>query len=475
MISLSGIGSGLDIQTIVKQLVAAEGQAKTRSLDTREGSYNSQLSALGRFKSALSGLQTAAASVADSSELLKLSTNLSDIDYFTATANSSSDTGRYSVEVVSLAASHKISTLGYPDVNTEVGSGIINISSGANSFSVSIPSPAEDPTKQSLNSIKDAINAEVANESVIASVVTVDDGIGGTEARLILTARDTGVSNAISVSVLDNDGDSSDGIGLSALTYDASAGSGNMTALVTAKDAIVKIDTLTVTNESNSISNVIPGVTLELKKAEIGKLVKLEIGIDSLATKDSINNLVQAYNSLVDTYNSVAGYNADTETGGVLLGDYLSRQTMTDVRNLFRAQTGSVKFPTLFSAGIEIDSKGKMQINSARLETLLASSPDELGKIVSGNDGIAGKIEARLNEVLGVGGSFDKRTTSLNSSLDKVNTEREALTLRLDALEGSLLKQFIVMDSLVAQYGATGSYLSNQLAALPGFSTIKSR
>ena len=471
MVSLSGIGSGLDIQSLVSQLVAAEGQAKSASLTRRETAYETQLSALGSLKSSLSTFQTASSALADSDDLLKLTTSSNGEQFFTATANSDASKGTYSIEVLSLATANKLASSGYANNLSTVGSGTLTISSGLNSFDVDIPTSAEQPGAQSLQAISDAINNSTDNDSVLASVVTVDDGLGGSEARLILTSRNTGTTNSINITVTDDDNNSTDSSGLSALAYDTSAPSLNMTVLVAAKDAVVKVDTLQVTKASNSIDDVIEGVSLDLTKAEIGTISTLTITLDKEATKEGINSFVESYNSLVSTYAKLTAYDSENESAGALLSDFLTRQIMNDVREIIRSDTGLSDYPTLFSAGIEIDTDGRLSLNSSRLDTLLDSKPETFVSILSGENGIASQIEARIKDSLDIGSTFDKREGALEASLNKIADERDELARRLEIVESTLLKQFIAMDVLVAQYGATGDYLSNQLAALPGFAT----
>lgn len=465
-ITLSGVGSGLDIQSLVSQLVQAEGQAKNNALDRRESNYQTELSALGQLKSSLSSFQDAAAKLADGDDLLQLSATSGDEELFTASASSTATAGNYSIEVLNLAKAQKLSSNGFSSGDDTIGTGTLSFSSGDNSFSVDIAAGSD-----SLFDIRDAINAAADNSSVTASVINVDDGAGGTEARLVLTAKNSGTANTISVTAIDDDGNSTDAAGLSQLAYDIAGGTTNLSELVTAEDAKIRIDGLDVTRSSNSISDAIGGVTLDLNSANVGQTVSLAVAVNSESTKESVQAFVDSYNSLVSTYSSLTGYNADTETGGALQGDYTARQIMNDVRSLLRETSGSGEFSSLFSMGIEIDQYGKMSVDSTKFDEVLNSRPDALTSLLSSENGIAGKIEARLKDALDLGGIFDSRTNSLNQRIDQISDERLDLEDRLATLETRMLNQFIAMDTLVAQYSNTGSYLSSQLAALPGFTS----
>ena len=462
-ISLSGVGSGLDIQSIVTQLVAAEGQAKTSALNSREASYKSELSAIGKIKSALSSFSDASKALKDPENLLAVKASSSSDSLFSAAASSTATSGTYSVEVSNLASAQKLSSTGFATADEAVGSGFLYITSGENSFEVEITSD-----KPSLSDIRDAINSKTDNESVIASVILVDDGLGGSEARLVLTAKNTGTENAITVTVDDDDGTDTDTSGLSQLAYDSGAGVTNLSELVPAEDALIRIDTLDVTRSSNTITDAISGVTLELKSEGTGVL---EVGVDNEGTKDRVQSFVDSYNALISTYKSLTGYNSETETAGALLGDFTTRSAVDGLRTILRETSSNPSYPSLFSVGIELDKDGLMRLDSTKLNSVLSTAPEALTNLLSGEEGIAGRITENITGLLELGGGFSNRSKSINTSLDRIEVDRERLDLRLSKLETSLLDQFIAMDLLVAQYSSTGSYLSNQLAALPGFSS----
>lgn len=465
-ISLSGIGSGLDIQSLVSQLVEAEGEAQTNALDRRESNYQTELSALGQLKSSLSSFQDAAATLADSDDLLSLSAISGNEDLFTATAGSSASAGEYSIEVLNLARAQKLSTAGFSSSSDTLGSGTLTITSGGSSFDVTIASGSD-----SLADIRDAINTSADNDSVSASIINVDDGNGGTESRLVLTAKNTGTDNEISISVSDDDGNNTDASGLSQLAYDTAGGITNLSELVAADNALIRIDGLDVTRSSNSISDAIGGVTLDLKSASAGQIINLSVSVDTASTKESLQTFVDSYNALATTFANLTGYDADDEEGGALQGDYTARQIMNDIRSILRTTTDNGEYSSLFSMGIEIDQYGKMSIDSTKLDEVLTTRPEALTGLLSSDEGIAGKLETRLDEALQTGGIFDTRTSRLTESIADVDLERLDLEERLSTLETRMLNQFIAMDTLFAQYNNTGSYLTNQLASLPGFTS----
>jgi len=469
-ISLSGLGSGLDIQSLVTQLVASEGQAKSANIDRREESYQTQLSALGKLKSALGNFKAAAEALANSSELTNLEASVSDETVLSTEANSLASGGSYSVDVQNLAVAHKLSSQAYTNAETSVGSGgALTITSGTNSFTITVvadPDPSIDTS--SLSSIRDAINSSQENQSVTASIINVDDGSGGKESRLILTARETGLVNAITVSANDSDGDSTDTSGLSALAYDIASNAANLVEIVPAEDSLVRIDdAFVISNSSNTVSDAITGVTLELKSEGLSSL---NVSVDTETTKESFQEFVDSYNALISTYKSLSSYDESTNTAGPLSGDFTIRSIIDNTKSIIRTNDVALEFQNLFSVGIELTKDGSMIIDNAKLSASLTRNPKAISDLVSGETGIAGRLDSLLGTKVELGGTLDLKTKALNASITDINAEREALDLRLSTLEKSLLDQFIAMDILVAQYNSTGSYLASQISALPGYS-----
>jgi len=227
-ITATGIGSGLDVESLVSQLVLADVQPAENRLNSSEAKYQAELTAYGSLKGALAGFQSSVASSAASSQYVgkTASTSLSDI--VTATAEQSAPEGSYALEVQSLAEAQSLASSGYAATTSTVGTGTLTITLGtvtydANSGSVTgFAAKADvtpvtitiDSSNNTLSGVKDAINASDAN--VVASIV--NDGSGY---RLVLQGQDTGAENAVTITVNDTgDGDSTDAAGLSNLAFD---------------------------------------------------------------------------------------------------------------------------------------------------------------------------------------------------------------------------------------------------------------
>lgn len=466
MISTLGAGSGLDLQNLVSQLVAAEGQPTTARLGRRETEYQANLSGLGQLSSALSQFRGAVAGLKDAASFNKRSITLAKQDFFTVSAASTAALGNYEVEVTRLARSHKLTSAGYANEQAAVGTGTLTISAGASALQVTI-----DGTNNSLAGLRDAINQAAAGNGVSATIINADNGAGGTASKLLLTSLETGAANQISVVVNDSDGVSTDPSGLSAFAYQA-IGTQNLSVAQTAVDAQILIDGQTITRASNSIGDAINGITLNLSKAEPGTKVTLGVTLDQAGVTKLVTDFAAAYNSLNKTTRGLSSFDQQGGTAGLLLGDATLRGVERRLRGLvFGDQGASPTLPNLSAMGLAANADGSLAVDQAKLGAALEQNFDALAKFFSGADGLAGKLVALADDYVGGAGAIAGRTASIETSLHRIEDQRGQLNVRLDNLEKRLRAEFSALDRLVASLKTTGDYLAQQLASLPGFSS----
>ncbi|OZB74773.1 MAG: hypothetical protein B7X37_04550 [Halothiobacillus sp. 14-55-98] len=450
-ISFSGIGSGLDIQSIVTQLVNAEGQPQKQLLSDKQASLNTTLSALGQLKSGLSGVQSAIDALQNLDTFRARSVSVGDSTLFSATASPGTALGSYQVEVDQLATAQKLASPGFTNASSTVGAGTLDITAGTSAFSVSVAST------DTLSTVRDKINAATGNQGVQASIINVDDGAGGTTSKLVLTASNTGTANGISISAVDSDGNNTDTTGLSVLA------SNNLTQITAAQDAKIKIDGMSITSASNTISTAINGLTLTLNKAQVGTPTGLEITTDNSTVTAALQNLVTKYNAYQKTYASLTSYDQTSNSAGPLLGDSTATSTNRSLRSLFgnNFATGSTSVQNLADIGLQIDSKGVMTLDTTKLDAALASDPTAVKSMLSDStNGLTAKVDAVLNPYLQFSGVFDSRSQSINNQLQTITQQQSNLQNRLDQYQKSLMAQFTAMDSYVAQMNQSLSFLS---------------
>lgn len=439
-ISSAGIGSGLDVANLVRQLVSAERAPQDARLSATKSKINVTLSALGTFKGGLSALQAAVDAVKGSSSAIgKLATAVSSEGYFTASASGNAVPGRYDIEVLSLATAHKVASTPFAGgASSVVGNGTVTIGVGADSFQVNLADGAN-----TLADLRDAINAASDNTGVNATLLTEDSGT-----RLVLTSRTAGTAEALTVTTA-----------LFA-TSDVQA----------ASDAQIEIDGFTYTGSSNTITGALDGVTLNLSKAEVGKTITLAVTNDQTAASEAIQNLVRAYNAVVGVVKKHASYDAATQTGGALMGDIAVRSAMQQIRTVLGSENGGGSISMLSQLGISTQTDGTLTVDSSKLGTALSNNAEAVRNLFAGTGGIGEKLSAVLDGYLDTDGRLGAQTERLQARLAAITDQTEALDRRMALVETRYRKQFTALDSLLGQLQSTSNYLSQQLANLPGSS-----
>ena len=385
--------SGLAIDSIVTGLMTIEKQPLNQ-LQTQINSYNTKLSAYGTLKSGLSTFQTALDKLSTAAKFTAQSATLSDDKSIVATADGTATSGSYSIAVSQLAASQKLATTAFANTSDIIGSGTLNISFGtytaadaANGTAASFTANPNkeaisitiDSSNNTLSGIRDAINAQ--NASVSASIV--NDGTGN---RLVITSKETGEVNSMKIDVTDADGNSTDGSGLSALAYDplAAAGGGkNMTQLVAAQNALLTVDGLAVSKASNTLNDVIQGVTLNLKSVTSSNTT-LEVATDTSAIQDSVQSFVDAYNKLNTSLRDLTKFvEGGSSSNGPLLGDATARDISVKLKAMLsKASPTATTFRTLADIGIKSSSTdGSLSLDSAQLTKALNTNLSDVAKL----------------------------------------------------------------------------------------------
>jgi len=455
-----GIGSGMDINGIVTQLVAAEGQPAMNSINRKEGEANDRLSALGRLKSSLSDFRVATGKL---NELGAFSTNKAtsqNEDILTVTSGLGAAAGSYSLEVQQLAEAHKLTSAGFVGNSSVVGSGSLTLSVGGSAFSVVL-----DGTNNTLQGVRDAINGATDNSGVNASIINVDDGLGGTVAKLVLTSKETGTANNIAVTAVEDPAVP----GLSSLVYDpAGTGITNLNEQNAAQDAKVLVDGQLATRSSNSIDDIIQGITLDLKTAQTGTVFNVDVSLDEESIKTVAEGFVSAYNGLMSIVKDLGKFDPEGDESGALIGDSTLRNVQTQMRLAVSdtVSSASSSFNSLAMIGITMDRDGAMSLNGADFSDALKTNLNAVSDVFASSDGVAARLDSRLDQYLNSGGTFDLQTKSLNKQLSGLSDDRDKVTLRLDNLERTLMKQFIAMDVAVGRFQSTGAYLAQQMANL---------
>lgn len=394
-ITAPGMGSNLDVNSIVSQLMAVERQPLAL-LDRREADYKAKLSAYGTLKGALAAFQTTMQGLADPARFQAATASVADTSILTATTSTGKAVpGSYSVEVQQLAQQQKIRSEGFASTNSTVGSGTLTIQygdydSGLNTFTLNNAKPAQtlviDPANKTLSGVRDAINA--ANIGVSATIIN-----DGSSNRLVLTAKDAGATNSIKIIASDDDGTDLDNAGLSQLAFDptAAAGSGkNLTQVQAAQDAKLQIDGIAISKSSNTITDAIEGVTLNLLKNNAGTLTTLDVARNTTGVKASVEAFVKSFNAVNQTLADLSSYNTVANKGGVLQGDSAALSVQRWLRATVSAATGSASgaagsFTSLSQIGVAFQKDGSLALDATRLQTAMDAGFDQIASLFAAN------------------------------------------------------------------------------------------
>ena len=451
-LSAPGLGSGLDVNNLVTQLVAAERSPVEQRISRTQTGIDSKLSALGVMRGVLSTLQSSVGALRTENQVLARRAVSSDPTILRATASTSAPVGTYSVEVLALATTHKLVSEPYAGGSGSlVGTGELTFTQNGEEFVVA----ATD--SMTLAQLRDAINTAPDNRGVRASIVQADDG-----ARMVFTAAASGSAQAINVQVTPPNGT------LKKLEYDPGQGQGQtppMTVLSAATDAQVKIEGFSVSAAGHTVAAAIEGVTLDLVTSKPGTTVTVTVSPYVASVKEKIAKFVNDYNNAAGTMASQRSFDGGTRKAGPLLGDStllgVESRMRRDITGVIQPLPGSPS--TLSEIGIGFGVDGRLVVNDGRLSAALQSDAVGVAKVLAGNGGIAKRLYDTIEGAIGLGGQVVGRTDSLQAQRRDLQKQREALDVRMQLVEASYRRQFGALDAMLTDMQSTGRYLAGAL------------
>ena len=454
-ISTPGIGSGLDVNGLVSKLMAVEQQPLTK-LATREAGFQAKISAFGSINGVLSALQTAAQTLTSSLTFTGTAASVSDPTVLSASTGGGAAAGSYSLSVTQLATSHIVSSDPlnlYATTADTFHTGTLAISiGGGTATNVTI-----DSSNNTLAGIRQAIND--ANAGVNATIIN-----DGTTNRLVLSSNTSGSVGAITVAATDLGGPGSGTHALSEL------GSG-LVLTQAAVDANLSINGLAITRSSNTITDAINGVTLNLTKVGTAMLT---VARNTTATTSAITTFVTAYNAAVAQLKSSSAFNTTANTASALTGDSTVRSVLSQLASLVQANVTGVSggISRLSDIGIAVQKDGTLATDTAKLQAALSDPNTDVATLFrstsTGNTGVAVRFNDLLSGIVGSTGLLAARTNGITSSITSIGKQRVSLNLRLANVEKRYRAQFTALDTLISSMQTTSTYLTQQLASLPG-------
>lgn len=358
-----GLGSGVLTNDLVEKIIGATREASDQRLERDETVLDARITAYGEIKSLASILQSATSALSLPSTAGSTTASSSDESILTTEASILAEPGTYSVEVLNTAKAHSVVTDAYSSIDEIIGVGEIQITFGEITYDGTggFLNQDIDPTKggppitiddsnKTLSGIREAIN----NANIGAKASIINDGSGY---RLVISSENTGENNAMRIMTLDDLGGVAT-TGLSSIAYNEEQnGAGTMTQTAKGEDALLKANGLTITRESNSIEEVVPGVTLNLLSADVGKPISIVVAPDTAGIQEKIQDFVNAYNEFKKFSDDLTSFNSDTEQAGLLLGDSTLRGIQSQVRSMISQPIEGLsgKFRSLTELGVNTD------------------------------------------------------------------------------------------------------------------------
>jgi flagellar hook-associated protein 2 len=442
-LSSLGLGSGLDDSSIISQLVAIE-SAPLTNMQTEATSITSASTTIATFSSSLTALQTAAQALADPTQYDAYSASSSG-SQVVASAASGATAGTHSVSVSQLAQAQTTYSNPQSSSTAALGmSGTLGLTIGGATVNVAVGST------DSLADVAAAISASGA--AVTASVV-----FDGTNYRLDVQGTQTGAANAIGFS------ESGFTLGLPA--------TGN--AYQSAQDANATVDGISVTSATNQLSGAIPGVTLALTGTTVTPTT-VTVASDSTSLATKVATFVSAYNTVITSGHTDAGYGSTAATNPLLAGDPGIESSLTQLSSLVASSVAGADstMTTLGSAGITLNNDGTLTLDTSALAQAVQSDPTGVEKlfVTSADQGMTG-IMGTLSDTIGTLATnpdsvLDGETSYFASRTTEITTQETAMQARIQAYQTQLQTAFSSADEIVnnersmfSAVGGTGTFM----------------
>ena len=480
-ISSAGIGSGLDVNSIISSLMGVESQPLTL-LQNQAQTVNTEISAVGQIQSLTSTLGDKADALASST--LWSQTTSSSADPSTVTADTSSGNapaGDYSVSVQQMAQGQTVTSGTFASSGATLSSGTLTIQLGtwaagppptfanqANSSPASITIGAGDT---SLSSIKDKINE--ANAGVTASIISDANG-----ARLSLRSTATGAANGFKISATEDTDNGNPATGLSALNYDPTGTTSQLSLNQTAVNALATVNGISVESASNKLSNISDGLSLTLMRVNSSP-VDVTVATDTASMQKAITDFVSAYTALNANIHDATKYDTSTVAAagtsrkdGPLEGDPSIIGFQNQLRGILNTtSTTSTMYARLSDIGITIQPDGSLATNSTKLNAAM-THPDELQKLfatqgsTNASTGVAVRFSNLAQAALAPDGALASRSSGLKGELSRNSKQQDDMQTHLDAEQARLTAQYQALDTTMAKMNALGSYVSQQVTMM---------
>ena len=462
-LTITGVGSGLDINSIVTQLVAAESAPVANRIKRSLEQQNVHISALGAVKSAMSEFKDAVREIAGSVELAGQEVKFKETEGFQMALSGRSVPGAYEVEVIGTANRQKHITVDGVTPGSVIGEGKLEIANSKGE-SVVVTIGAGEGT---LENIAKMINDQAGGMGVNARVMTVKDANGNDVEKLVFESKNTGAQEAFTVTdvtkknILNGKGGST---GLEVLE------TANMKVLSTASDAEIKIDGERFTSPTNEFKQPIEGLDITIEAASVGAIISAEIASSTPPVKDKMQAFIEAFNKMSSIINKYTDPGSNGETNP-LENNSLARQIKNELRSVINASANVDGTDiTLAQMGVMTDYKsGKLEINSQRLEEFMGAHGDKMMSFFSAEStGFADRLDEALKPYIQSGGLIDSSRNTAEAMISRLNVDQERHEIRMDQFEMQMFERFTAMDTYMAQMSSQNNAVMAMLSSVTG-------
>jgi flagellar hook-associated protein 2 len=458
-----GAGSGVDVNSLAQNLVDAEKAPQANAINAKITKNEQRISGYSAISYVVNGLQTALTALKDQSSFSSVSA-VNDSTAYNVTDGPGAATGSHQIEVLQVAkAQRRVSDgMASPGVSLNGGAAMtLNLTvAGAAKPAISLAAGKDTP-----QDVVNAINA--ANAGVTAQLINTGDTTTGKPYQIVLTGA-TGLANTFSLT--SNYGT---GSGLPGLNF-----SSNNNANQDPADAKMVVDGITITRSTNSIKDVVPGLTFDLKTTTTAPSY-LNLTRDTTAIKEKFNAVVTAYNDAMSMLGVVSDPKSTVDTyGATLVGDSTVRSVKQQLRSIFQgtSSTPGTTVSSTWQLGMKIDEKGVMSIDTTKLDSALQNNFEDVVKSFTGNTeglsnfstqnaGFAGDGVRKLAKLLGPTGPMVTQSNNADTQNAKHKDALSKLDVRMTALLARYTKQFSTMNSLV---GSVNSQKTSLKATFDG-------
>jgi flagellar hook-associated protein 2 len=453
-----GIGSGLDISGMVASLVAADRKPSDNALNLQQSKAKMQLSAVGTVKSAFDLLSTSLkalkASTAFDARLVSATKDGTD-DILTVSSTNSAATGNHVIHVDQLATANKwIADTAVSKTKTfGAGTLTLDVGVGDKKKTLEIQVEADDTLSSIRTKIEKAGRSLGVQSTLIAS---------GDNQFLSLSQEKSGTANAIKLSA---------GAGNADLTALANS----LTERTPAADAKLTIDGVAVVSSENTVTDVVPGLTLNLKKKGD---TTVTVSTDVAAARKVMQDFVTAYNGAISAINTATKYDIENKEPSSLTGDAQMRGASSQLRSMMGGVLKDLAAVGLDPKTLGLQTRaypnadGSLVLDATKFEAALVNQAGAVRQALTGDDGAATKlfnmVDGYVSTTVGKEGAFVSRTKSINATLTDIDKRRKALDVRMAGVEERYKKQFLALDALMGKLSQTTSSLTSQLSQLAG-------